>query len=299
MKKYNREDFYVVYLGFNKDNNKLTYPEVYKFINIYQKNHYFALAFKKNGYYVDLINHQVFGENTGFCVKEKKSLAEILIGPGKITKLQAILELIYCVPLFAKELGIDISDKKEEKENNFKIKVNKSFKYPNEVIESKLTEIEYQGDFYLSYQNKDFSLKKLNNIPKKRELESTLTTFSVNDFYFAIVKENLQEEDNICNTIINTNYPEKYLTLFLKLLDGTLWDILNDRLITQNNAYRINSILYQEPLANYSSVVGNITRADALEEAKVNAKRFLNVYTINFLLTENENQNISRKRTNN
>ena len=126
-----------------------------------------------------------------------------------------------------------------------------------------------------------------------------MTKFSVNDFYFAIVKENLQEEDNICNTIINTNYPKKYLTLFLKLSDGTLWDILNDRLITQNNAYRINSILYQEPLANYSSMVGNITRADALEEAKVNAKRFLNVYTINFLLTENKNQNISRKRTNN
>ena len=287
----------------NPDRKKLNYPEniidITRFINMYGKNYYFILAYKKNGYYIDLINHQVFGENTAFCIKEKKSLAEILIGPGKTTKLQAILELIYCVPLFAKEIGVDISDKKEVSENSLNIKVNESFKYPNEVIENKLTEIGYQGDFYLSYQNKDFCLKKLNNIPKKRELESASTKFSVNDFYFAVVKENLQEEVNGSNTIIKTNSHGSYLTLFLKLSDGTLWDILNDRFINSTNAYKLNSILYQEPLANYSLVAGNITRADALEKAKVSAERFLNVYNINFLINESANQNIIRKRTNN
>ena len=268
MKKYDRKDFYVVRLGYINDANKFNYPgaaqDSLRFLNVYKKNGFFALTIKKDGYFVDLINGQIFGENTPFCVINKKSLAELLLGEGKITKREALLEMIYCLPLFATELGVDYANKSLA-EDSFNIKVNKSVKYPIEVLGAKLKEIGYQGDYHMVYDTRDFFRKKFNNILKEKVLKEAATKHSINDFYFAIVKVE--------------NFPEVVeMTLFLKLQNGTYWDLLSDRTITSNNGYLVNSIIHLEPLANYSSLKGNIKKANALDEAKRYAEDFINSY---------------------
>lgn len=302
MKKYNRQDFYVVHLGFIDDKEKLNYPEAvadtYRFVNMYKKNGYFALALKKDEYFIDLINGQIFGENTTFCVKEKKSLAEILLGESKITKREALLELIYCVPLFANELCLDYANKSSA-EDSFNIKSNKSIKYPIEVLEAKLKEIGYQGNYSMTYDTRDFFQKKLNKIPIEKDLKSPSTKYSVNDFCLAVVSEkNLHGEIHTDDTYISADYEREYVTLFLKLPDGTLWDMLRDKIVNSNNGYLSCSILCQKGLADYSSLTEKITKAKALEEAKCYAEVFLNEYKSS-LDCGAVNENFSRKRNSN
>ena len=282
MKKYDRKDFYVVRLGYINDANKFNYPgatqDAYRFLNVYKKNGFFALTIKKDGYFVDLINGQIFGENTPYCVINKKSLAELLLGESKITKREALLEMIYCVPLFATELGVDYINKSLTNDS-FNIKVNKFIKYPIEVLEAKLQEIGYQGNYQMVYDTRDFFRKKFNSIPKEKDLKAAATKHSINDFYFAIVKEeNLQGEINTTDTYISSSYSREYTTLLLKLPDGTFWDLFSDKMVVQNNGYLVNSIIHLEPLANYSSLKGNIKKANALDEAKRYAEDFINSY---------------------
>lgn len=283
MKKYDRKDFYVVRLGYINDVNKFNYPgaaqDSLRFLNMYKKNGFFALTLKKDGYFVDLVNGQIFGENTPFCVINKKSLAEFLLGEGKITKREAILEMIYCIPLFATELGVDYVNKTASKKECFNVNIKKHIKYPIEVLEAKLNEIGYQGNYQMVYDTRDIFRKKLNDIPTSKELKLASTKYSINDFYFAVVKEeNLQGEINTFDTYISSNYQREYVTLFLKLPDGTLLDLLTNKIATSYNGYLIKSILCQELLANYSSFKGRITKENALEEAKRYADSFLEEY---------------------
>lgn len=297
MKKYDRKDFYVVRLGYINDENKFNYPgaaqDSFRFLNVYKKNGFFALTLKKDGYFVDLINGQIFGENTPYCVINKKSLADFLLGGGKITKREALLEMIYCVPLFATELGVDYVNKTASQKECFNVNIKKHIKYPIEVLEAKLNEIGYQGNYQMVYDTRDFFRKKLNNIPTSKELKLASTKYSINDFYFAVVKEeNLQGEINTFDTYISSNYQREYVTLFLKLPDGTLLDLLTNKIVTPNNGYLIKSILYQEFLANYSPFKGRITKENALEEAKKYADSFYGDY-------KKSCEAFPRRRTNN
>lgn len=281
MRKYDRKDFYVVKLDFNDDKNKFDYPEAiadtYVFINIYKKNNYFALTLKKDGYYVDLINGQMFGENTPFYVKEKKSLAEFL-GEGKLTKRQALLEMIYCVPLFASELGHYYANKYLTGDS-FNIKGNKSVKHSIEILKAKLKEIGCEDNYEIKYDTQDFFQKQLNKIPEEKTLNFLSIKYSINDFYMAVVKdENIDGEIKTDDNYINTDYENEYVNLFLKFPDDIFWDVQKDEIFTFNNGSLSSSILYQKSLVEFSSLTGKITKAKALEEAKKYAEDFINSY---------------------